>query len=160
MRQPDARGFTLPEVMAGIVIMGIVIAASVPNLVSYRESQRMATACDRVAAACRAARAQARSQNHSIIVEYRTDDSEIAVIEDADDNGVADAGEPVHVFSLPGGVTLASTTFTGDQLVFNGRGQALEGGSVTLQARSDRVEPMRVRVSAGTGYVKVVPGDG
>ena len=157
MRRTDARGFTLVEAMVGIVIMGILIVASVPNLVSYRESTRMASACDQVAEACLIARGRARSENHSIIVEYRTD--EMAVIEDVNDNGIADGGEAVQLFPLPSGITLSATTFTDDHLVFNGRGQAVSGGSVTV-AGCHGNSPRSVRVSAGTGYVKVVPADG
>jgi prepilin-type N-terminal cleavage/methylation domain-containing protein len=155
----QARGFSLTELMVGIVIMGVVLAASVPNLRSYRESQRMVSACDRIATACRAARARARSHNHSIIVEYRMDAGELAVIEDANDNGVVDGGEGVEVFALPAGISIASTTFTGDRLIFNGRGLAVDGGSITLTGQ-EHVTPMRVRVSAGTGQVRVLPGEG
>jgi prepilin-type N-terminal cleavage/methylation domain-containing protein len=157
MRRRNTAGFSLPELMVGIVIMGIMIVAAVPNMVSYRESTRMASACDRVAAACRSARARARSENHSIIVEYRTD--EVAIVEDENDNGAADVGESVEVYPLPDGVTLSANTFTDNHLVFNGRGQAVDGGSVTLSGAYG-VQPRSVRVSAGTGYVKVVPADG
>jgi prepilin-type N-terminal cleavage/methylation domain-containing protein len=150
------RGFTLVEAMVGIVIMGILIVAAVPNLVSYRESTRMASACDQVAEACQMARSRARSENHSIIVECRTD--EMAVIEDVNDNGIADGGEAVQTYALPSGITLSSTTFTNDQLVFNGRGQAVTGGSVTVAGCHSSTSS--VRVSAGTGFVKVIPGDG
>lgn len=156
---PKSAGFSLTELMVGIVIIGIVLAAAVPNFASYRESQRMATACDRLAAGCREARARARARNHQVVLDYRIDTNEVAFIDDANDNGIADAGEAVEVYALPDGVSMASTTFTGDQLVFSGRGRAVEGGSVTLTA-GDRVDPRRVRVSTGTGEVRVVPVDG
>jgi len=152
-------GFSLTELMVGIVIIGIVMAAAIPNFTSYRESQRMATACDRLAAACREARARARARNHQIVLDYRTDSNEVAFIDDANDNGVADAGEAVEVYALPEGITMSATTFTNDQLVFTGRGRALAGGSVTLVA-GEHVDPRRVRVSTGTGEVRVVPVDG
>ena len=158
LRPHAASGFSLTELVAGIVIMGVLLAVSVPNLRSYRESQRMASACDRIAAACRSARAQARSQNHSIIVEYRTSSGELAVIEDANDNGTVDDGERVQVFPLPDGISMASTTFTSDRLVFNGRGLAVDGGSITLTG-NDHVAPKRVRISPGTGQVRILPGE-
>ncbi len=151
-------GFSLPEIMVGIVIIGIVVAATIPNFNSYRETQRMSTACDRLASACREARARARSRNHQIVLEYRTDDNEVAFIDDANDNGLADDGETVEVYPLPQGITMASTTFTNDQLIFTGRGRAVEGGSITLDA-GDHVDGRRVRVSSGTGDVRVVPVD-
>ena len=57
-RRNTESGFTLTELMVGIVIVGILVVAAVPNMVSYRESTRMASACDRVAAAFRASRAR------------------------------------------------------------------------------------------------------
>ena len=154
----NRRGFSLPELMVGVVIIGIVLAASIPNFSSYRESQRMATACDRLAAACREGRARARARNHQIVLDYRTDANEMAFIDDANDNGIADLGEAVEVYALPEGVIMSATTFTNDQLIFTGRGRAVGGGSVTLTA-GQRVDPRRVRVSAGTGEVRVVPLD-
>jgi len=153
------RGFSLPELMVGIVIIGIVLVAAVPNFTSYRETQRMHTACDRLAAACRDARARARARNHQIVVDYRTDSNEVAIIDDVNDNGVADDDEAVEVYGLPDGAMLSATTFTNDQLVFNSRGRALAGGSITISV-GDHVDPQRVRVSAGTGEVRVVPVDG
>jgi Tfp pilus assembly protein FimT len=140
--------------MVGLAVTGIVVAATVPNLRSYRESQRMAAAGDEVATAIRTAQARARSQNHDVIVEYRTNSNEIAVIDDENSNGSADAGEQVTVKPLPSGVSLASTTLTSNQLLFNNRGRATNSGSITLSGKY--VSDKEVRVSAGTGRVKVL----
>ena len=146
-------GYSLIELMVGITLTGIVLAATVPNIRSYRESQRMASASDRVASAIRSAQARARSQNHDIIIDYRPITNEFAVIEDANENGIADGGEQVTLHPLPGGVTLSATTLTGDQLLFNGRGRATNSGTITLQG--SHVSDREIRVSAGTGRVMV-----
>jgi len=145
--------------MVGIVIIGIVLVAAVPNFSAYRETQRMHTACDRLAAACRDARARARARNHQIVVEYRADTNSVAIIDDANDNGVADGGEGVEVYALPDGARLSATTFANNQLIFNGRGRAMAGGSITVSV-GDHVDPQRVRISPGTGEVRIVPVDG
>jgi prepilin-type N-terminal cleavage/methylation domain-containing protein len=157
-RHTDVRGFTTTELMVGLVIVGIVIAAAVPNLRSYRESQRMSSACDRIAAMCRSARAKARAQNHQIVLTYDMAMNEAVLHEDANDDGVVDADENVETFALPTGVFFNSSTFTGDALVFNGRGRCLEGGSVTVDGLA-HVESKRIRVSVGTGQVRVLPVD-
>ncbi|HZL84983.1 MAG TPA: prepilin-type N-terminal cleavage/methylation domain-containing protein, partial [Candidatus Krumholzibacteria bacterium] len=101
MRVPArAAGFSLTELMVGIVIIGIVVAATIPNFNSYRETQRMSTACDRLATACHEARSRARSRNHQVVLEYRTDSNEVAFIDDTNDNGAADVGEKVEVYAL------------------------------------------------------------
>jgi len=155
MRHTDVRGFTVTELMVGVTIVGILIAAAVPNLRSYRESQRMTSACDRISAMCRAARATARSQNHQVIVTYDTGTNAVAMHEDANDDGIVDVGENVETFAMPTGVFLDSSTFTNDALVFNGRGRCVEGGSVIVDGL-DHVDPKRIRVSAGTGQVRVL----
>jgi Tfp pilus assembly protein FimT len=140
--------------MVGMAVTGIVIAATVPNLRSYRESHRMAAAGDEIASAIRTAQARARSQNHDIIVEYRTNTNEFAIIDDENGNGSADAGEQVTVKPLPSGVSLASTTLTSNQLLFNSRGRATTSGVITLSGKY--VSDKEIRVSAGTGRVKVL----
>ena len=150
----QTRGYSLVELMVGITIAGIVIAASVPNLRSYRESQRLQSATEVVAAAVSEAKSRARSMNLSVIVEYRVDEGTIAVIDDADGDGVEDHGEHVEVHALGTGLTLAATTFTDDRLVFDDRGTAQAGGSIFLTGAGD-LPPKRVRISSGTGHVAV-----
>jgi len=147
-------GYSLTELMVGLVVTGIVVAATVPNIRSYRESQRMASASDEIAAAIRTAQARARSQNHDIIVEYRTLTNEFAIIDDENSNGSADAGEQVTVTPVPDGVSLASTTLTSNQILFNNRGRATNGGSITLSGT--HVSDKEIRVSVGTGRVRVL----
>jgi len=146
-------GFSLTELMVGVTLTGIVLAATVPNLHSYRESQRMTAAGDQIASAIRDAQARARSQNHEIVLEYRTSTNEFAVIDDLNGNGTADAGEQVTVSPMPNGVKLASTTLTGNQLIFNGRGRSVNSGKIVLAG--NHVENREVSVAAGTGRVKV-----
>ena len=150
-------GYSLAELMVGVVLTGIVLAATVPNVRSYRESQRMSAASDRIASAIRTAQARARSLNHDVIVNYRSGSNDFQVIDDANENGVADGGEQVTVVPIPGGVTLSATTLTGNQLLFNGRGRATNSGTITLAG--SHVEDLEIRVSAGTGRVHVVMPD-
>lgn len=158
-RHRRSAGFSLTELMVGLTLTGIVVAATVPNLRSYRESQRMSSAGDQIASAIREAQARARSQNHEIVLEYRTATNEFAVIDDVNGNGIADGGEQVTVSPLPSGVTLASTTLTGNQLMFNGRGRSINSGSIVLSG--SHVSNREISISAGTGNVKIkVPKSG
>jgi hypothetical protein len=86
-------------------------------------------------------------------VEYRPLSNEFAVIDDVNGNGAADVGEQVTVSALPTGVTLASTTLTSDQLLFNGRGRSVNSGSIVLSG--NYVSNREISVAAGTGRVKV-----
>ena len=53
MDERDSRaGMTLLELMVGITIVGIIAVAGVPNIRSYRETQRVSSASQRIAAVC------------------------------------------------------------------------------------------------------------
>jgi type II secretory pathway pseudopilin PulG len=150
----DERGWSLTEMLVGCVLIGIAAAATVPNLVSYRETQRLQRAGEQVAAACREARSRARSQNHNVFIEYRTAENAFAVVEDVDSDGVEDAGEPATIVPMPDGLTLQSTTFPDDRLLFDPRGRAVSGGTVTVLGGEGHLAKS-VGVSSGTGLVRI-----
>jgi len=152
------RGYSLTELTVGIVVVGILAVAAVPNLRSYRESQRMSRASFQVASACRVAQARARGENHSVIIQYRPDENDFQIVDDENSNGQADDGEQVSTQALGDGLMLESTTFTDNRLVFDSRGRAVTGGSVAL-AGGEGVMSKLVRVSAGTGQVRIRSGE-
>ena len=151
-------GFTLLEIMVACVIAGIVVAAAVPNVRSYRESHRMWSETQQIAAICKAAQARARSEDHNVIVEYHPDSNEYLVVDDENDNSVADDGETVTTHPVRAGLMLASTTFTNNQLVFDSRGRATSGGTIVVQGARYDIEPKRIVVAAGTGHVRIRAG--
>jgi Tfp pilus assembly protein FimT len=146
------------EVMVGCAVVGIVVAAAVPNLRSYRESHRIWSETQQIASICKAAQARARSENHNIVVEYRPASNEYVVIDDENNNLQADAGETVTGHPIRTGLRLASTTFTNDQLVFDRRGRATSGGTILVLGAETDIEPKRVLVAAGTGHVRIRAG--
>lgn len=158
MNWRSGRGFTLIELVVGCALVGIVMLAAVPNLRSYRESQRMSMASEQLAAACRSAQARARAENHDVVLECRTDENAWAIVDDENGNGQADDGENVVVQPLGDGLLLSATTFPNDRLVFDSRGRATAGGNVLLRGRSG-VRPKQVRVAAGTGHIRIRSGE-
>ena len=153
----EERGFSMTEVMVGIVVVGILVAVSVPNLRSFRESQRISQASFEVASACRVAQARARGENHNVIIQYRPDENDFQIVDDENSNGQVDDGEQVSTKVLSNGLLLESTTFTDDRLVFDSRGRAVSGGVVEI-AGGEGVISKQVRVSAGTGQVRIRSG--
>jgi len=147
-------GFSAIELVIAMFIMTVVMLASVPNLRSYRESVRLQRGTDVVTNAVADARARSRSENISVIVEYRTATNEVAVIDDTNGNGQIDVGERVEVHAIGAGLTLAQTSFTNDQLIFDDHGTAQAGGSIFLTG-AEGLPPKRCRVSTGTGHVQV-----
>ena len=156
-RFDEERGFSMTEVMVGIVVVGILVVVSVPNLRSFRESQRISQASFEVASACRVAQARARGENHNVIIQYRPDENDFQIVDDENSNGQVDDGEQVSTKVLTNGL-LESTTFTDDRLVFDSRGRAVSGGVVAI-AGGEGVISKQVRVSAGTGQVRIRSGE-
>lgn len=157
-RSGNRDGFSVLEMMVGCVVIGIVLAAAVPNLRSYRESHRIWSESQEIASICKAAQSRARSENHNIIVEYRPGNNEYVVIDDANNNGQGDTGEGVTTHPIANGLTLSATTFADDRLVFDARGRATNGGTVLLQGEQAGIMPKRVVIAAGTGQVSIRGG--
>lgn len=150
-------GFTLTELMVAISIIGLLAAMSVPPVRAYRESLRVEGAASELAAMVRSAQARARSRNHGIIIQYDLSLNEVVVTDDTNNNSVADSGEESRKVPISDGVSLLSSTFASDCLVFNSRGRAVNGGTLSLAGNSHQGKEMRV--SPGTGQVKVqTPG--
>ena len=150
------QGFTLVEVMVGVVVVGIIAAIAVPNLRSYRESHRIWSQTEQMAAICRAAQSRARSEDHQILIEYQADQGQYLVIDDENNNGQADAGEIVTTHPMADGLAIASTTFTNDRLVFDNRGRVATGGSVVVAGHESDDGHKRLDIAAGTGHISIM----
>lgn len=73
------RGFTLIEVMMVVLIMGIVMAAGIPSIVSAVRKEGMRKAVSDVVAACEKARAQAIMSGQTAQLHFRPQEGTISV---------------------------------------------------------------------------------
>ncbi|HEX7242449.1 MAG TPA: prepilin-type N-terminal cleavage/methylation domain-containing protein [Longimicrobiaceae bacterium] len=96
------RGFTLAEVMTALVVVGIMVAIAAPrlDLTTFRVDGAMQAAGSTLLAAQRAAVVR----QHDVVVAFQTDGGLIRVHEDADNDGLLDAGETVGFTELGEGV--------------------------------------------------------
>ena len=145
-------GFTMTELMVGIAILGAMAVLSVPPVRAYRETLRVESAAERLSMTVRSAQARARSRSHGMILEWTVDDDTIVITDDADNDSVADDDEQSQAVSFDG-ITISESTFEDDHLVFNSRGRAVNGGTLTLTGKTHLSKELRV--SAGTGQIKV-----
>jgi MSHA pilin protein MshC len=147
------RGFTLPELVATIVIMGILAAVAVPRLMSSKGFASRGF-YDEGQAVVRFAQKTAIAWRRSIMVCVSA--SEISAIKNAD----CDAPEPV--FHPVSGAALKSTAPDGvilsldppaSSFSFDGMGRPSASFTITLNS-SITGDPMRkILVAAETGYV-------
>jgi prepilin-type N-terminal cleavage/methylation domain-containing protein len=147
---PQGRGgFSLTEVMAVLVIVGIGLAMATPriNLTAHRTE----SAVQGLASTLMAAQRAAVARQHDVVVAFETDQQRIRIHFDIDNDGIMDGGETIRreplgntvVFGRgPGAAQLAqlgagSVSFAGRQngvpaVTFGRGGDASEEGGAYL----------------------------
>ena len=163
-------GFTLPELMTAVAIIGIVAAIAAPNISSYLRSRDSAAAADQVSGHMRYARSRAILETNDYLVSFLTDTQYILIDDDgggegnpenadfdatARNNGAADPGENIRgPYELPEGMAFAIATglknpFTKQSMVEAVTFPIVDGRK-TLIFRSNGT-------TNSTGYVAVAP---
>jgi Tfp pilus assembly protein FimT len=129
-------GITLVELMAGIVVFGILIAASLPSFRKYMATQLVEGTVNRFAVNLRLARQKAATEGNSYLFSFDPMANTYQILDDDNNNRAADAGEMVHgPFTIPAELTVTNgpgVPFPGDTLLFYPNGTASNSGEVTV----------------------------
>jgi prepilin-type N-terminal cleavage/methylation domain-containing protein len=150
----SVRGFTLTELMIVITIMGVLLAVSVPALSRYYSNWRLNGAASQMAMSLRAARSTAVNKDIETVFLFDKDAGQYHILEDANGNGDADAGEREStVQDLPTGVTIDDFTVPQESVSFNSKGSTQDGGVIVVRGRGNY--ELQIRVYSGTGNVQV-----
>ncbi|MFQ5601114.1 MAG: Tfp pilus assembly protein FimT/FimU, partial [Candidatus Krumholzibacteriia bacterium] len=80
------QGYSLPEVAVGVVIVGILAVAAIPNIGSYLRSRGTASAAEQMGVHMRLARSRAVMEGNQYFVQF-LDNSRYVIV---DDDGGAD----------------------------------------------------------------------
>ena len=121
MRLSSNRGFTLTEAMIGLVIFGIVMAASYPNLARSNRNHRLMSAASQVEATLTRARSNAVTSQDPVRVTLDPDRNMLLLEQDTTGDGNFD--RMLRTVQIDGDIAFANIAFgDGAAVVFNGRG--------------------------------------
>jgi len=147
--------------MITVVLIGLVLAASLPGFRQLIQSNNLAEGGRQFAGHIRLARQMAVAEGVPFIVTWDDEAESYSIVRDEDQDGVVDAGEPTQgPFMMPEGVELAnagSGGFAGSQVVLNPNGTASETGSLRLN--NHRGQLLRMTLLGPTGQVEITKGD-
>lgn len=157
----DERGFTLPEVLITIAIMGILAAIAIPSWFGIVESRNVDSATNQVASDLRLAHTRASNQLTDWRVVYTVGSSDYQL--------VPDAGTPINR-SLPEGTKILDTeilALSGTRtIIFKPDGRAVpDGGFVESLVSNGEIDvvvsaddddlPTNVSIVETTSRIKV-----
>jgi prepilin-type N-terminal cleavage/methylation domain-containing protein len=125
LRRP-ACGFTLPEIMVSVAIIGILAVITGPSVAAFMRSRASTSAVDQIAAHLRLARSYAVLEGNDYLVRFLDDHNYVIVDDDGGgggmpgaegyvasnrNNGAADSGEnQLGPFELPEGMAFDAAT--------------------------------------------------
>lgn len=163
-RRSRTAGFTMVEVMASVVIIGLLSAMALPRL--DLEAYKVNSAVRSVTSSLTYAQRLAVTLQHDVRVTFDSTNSAIRIHEDANNNGVLDGNERLTFLPLEGGVQLgrasapaagfgsAAVNFTQTQnglkmVVFRRDGTASENGGFYLTTKKSATQSNPYRSRAG-----------
>lgn len=157
LRWRGQAGVTALELIVGLVIFGITMAATLPAFSHLMQTNNLKGGSDKLAGHFRLARTKAISSGINHMVIWSTDAGAYVILEDTNENGVPDMGEPFDgPFQLPDNVSLANPSpdgFSNDWVTFSRNGSASESGTLVLSNLNG--VSTNLTLLAPTGQVRV-----
>ncbi|QPJ66752.1 MAG: prepilin-type N-terminal cleavage/methylation domain-containing protein [Candidatus Nitrohelix vancouverensis] len=164
-------GFSLIEIMVVIVVMGVLMAISIPKISNWAQMYQINAEAQKVYFDLMLARSKAIGNNNDVIVTFDVSNHTYTIHDDTNSDGSADSGEEVKTVNLEnnmkfgydssiqdvdGNAMSAAADFGGAAtLTFNSRGEASAGGGVYMLPSKDvglSTDRMRaVSIVMGTG---------
>jgi prepilin-type N-terminal cleavage/methylation domain-containing protein len=139
-------GFTLMELMIAIAIVAILSVVAVPNMIEWRNNAQFNSAVRQIKIAIEETRMDAIKANMRSRISFN-------VGADSFDREKWDLASNAYAtpltHELPPGVTIASSTFTSDELEFSSRGMA-NNGTLTLQGTAGQTRDIVVTITGSS----------
>jgi prepilin-type N-terminal cleavage/methylation domain-containing protein len=151
-------GYSLIELMVGLIITSLMLGASIPAMSRYLRDHQLLGYVENIAADLRLCRQRATTQGNNFVFSYDPDDKTYTILDDQNNNGSADSGEgTIGPKEMPDGITLENDSgnpFTSMTITFLPSGAADQGGQVNISDDNGLSRSvMLIRVS---GMVKII----
>lgn len=144
-------GFTLIEV---VIVMAIIAAVGTIGILRYirvNNRYRVEAACAKLIADVRLAQTQARTTSSGRTMKFSAATATYAILTD-DEVGDGAEGLRVTLRESPYRASMATLGMPGNQVLFDGRGEALNGGIVTIKC-GDVERAIKIEPGLGRAYV-------
>lgn len=114
LTQQSTAGFTLLEVLAVVIIIGVLMAIAAPGWVAFMNRQRANSARDQVLQSLRATQAEAKRQRRRRVIEFLNSNDSESGIPEIEQNGIVQVlGEGEIV---PGNIELEASDSEGNDV--------------------------------------------
>jgi len=149
-----SRGFTLTEVLAVVVIIGILAVLAVPSGINIWARIQLEDAQNRVERALRTARTNARASllGRAWVVGVDNSEPNVPTLVIQDEEGLCDEPTPCQRLRLNNFVTVANT-FNDERAVFESDGHARQLGRFVVSSTYSQGENRCVVVSTLIGTI-------
>ncbi|UCD17915.1 MAG: GspH/FimT family pseudopilin [Candidatus Zixiibacteriota bacterium] len=156
----SSRGITLVELMATVVIIGIIAAIATPHFQKAIERIRFRSQTKNLVSMLRTARSHAISEKKPYGVAFDFSANTVSLFLDSANLG-ANTYEPgadslIAVDTLPPEFMSCYSTFAGSAVVFQPNGSASSTGDINLRAATEsEISESQINVLASTGRSKI-----
>ena len=152
----DDRGLTLVELMVGMVVFGLILAASLPGYHSIMEGHRHSGSVGQMTSRMFLTRQMAVRDRTNYVMVVDPANSAFRVYQDDNSNAAFDAGETLlGPWALNTGVALQNIDWGGNQMVFFPNGTTSQTGNVRVFDANGHTKT--IRLSSITGNAEVLP---
>ena len=152
----DARGMTLVELMVGLAMFGIILAASLPGFRAMLDGNRHNAAIQQLTSRMFLTRQMSVRDRQNYVMTLDLVNQRYSVFRDTDGDGVQDAGETaLGPWAMRDGVRLQNVNWGGNAMTFFPNGSTNQ--TADLRIIDVKGRSRTIRCSSITGDVQVLP---